>query len=51
VIQGEDLKGEIKGATPHSPKAVAFKLLSTETKGAVGDYQGFTRTFPLFWNC
>jgi hypothetical protein len=50
-MHGKDLKGEIKGATPHSPKAVVFKLRSTETQGSVGDFQDSADTFPLHWNC
>jgi hypothetical protein len=50
VLHGKDLKGEIKDATPYSPKAVAFKLRSQETQVSVGVFQDSASTFRLHEN-
>jgi hypothetical protein len=50
-MHGKDWKGEIKDATPYSPKTVAFKMRSQVTQVSLGVFQDSASTFPLHENC
>jgi hypothetical protein len=47
VVRGKDMKRELKGTTPYSPKAVDFKLRSKKTQVSMGNFQDSASTFPL----